>query len=102
MLEIKLVYAQSGQHQQIYSLSVSKGTTVQKAIEISGLLKAYPEVHFDEKEGNKAAYEVGIWYKATSLNQVLKSGDRIEIYRPLRLSAMEARHARKQNAKALD
>ena len=101
MLEIELVYAPNAEHQRIYSVSLPKGSTVQQAIETCSVLRDYPEIDFQKNEGGALLYEIGIWYKRVQLGDLLKLGDRLEIYRPLRLSAMEARKARKQEAKAL-
>lgn len=94
MLDIKIVYAQSAQHQRVYSLCVPSGCTLQKALELCDVLKEYPEIQF-ECENTQLNYGVGIWSKAAQLSDVLKAGDRLEIYRPLHLSAMDARMARK-------
>lgn len=37
---------------------------------------------------------VGIWGRACSLDTAVRDGDRVEIYRPLQVDAMEARRRR--------
>ncbi len=37
---------------------------------------------------------VGLWGRRCGLQQALREGDRIELYRPLRIDPMEARRAR--------
>lgn len=89
MIDIEIVYARDAYHQKRYSLSVPSRCTIEKAIELSNIALDYPEIQ-------SSSYSVGIWSKAANLSDELKSGDRLEIYRPLSLSAMEARRARNQ------
>ena len=41
-------------------------------------------------------YTLGVWGKKTTLGHVLKDGDRLEIYRPLKVDPMVARRERFQ------
>lgn len=83
-LIVEVAYA-TPEEQILLSLACSPGTTVQQAIEQSGLLGRFPDL---------LTHTVGIWSKPCSLSQPLKSADRIEIYRPLTMSPMEARQKR--------
>lgn len=74
-LKISVAYV-GAQGQFLRPLEVRKGTTVQEAIEQSGVLERHPEIDL-------AVNKVGIFGKLVPLNQVLEEGDRIEIYRPL-------------------
>lgn len=100
MLDIQLVYARDAEHQKVYTLSVPHGCTIKEAIDLSHILIESPEIQFEINETTSSPYGVGIWYKSAQLSDCLKSGDRLEIYRPLHLSAMDARQVRKQSAKA--
>lgn len=91
-MNIELVYARDSTHQIRYELSVPALCTIEQAIEISDILVKCPEL--------ETPYMVGIWYKAAHLSDTLKAGDRIEIYRPLHLSAMDARKARDARKKS--
>jgi len=74
-MKIGIAYALP--HRQAwFDIDVSEGTTVQNAIERSGILKQFPEI---DLEKNK----VGIFGKLTTLDAALNDGDRIEIYRPI-------------------
>lgn len=67
--------------------------TVQAAIVSSNILENFPELpalHAFEKNG----LSIGIFGKIVTLDSQVSAGDRIEIYFPLRQSAMEARLAR--------
>ena len=74
--------------QRIYALRVPAGTIVRDAIEHCAVLNEFPEIKLDQ-------HKVGIFGKVVKLDQVLRSGDRVEIYRPL---IADPKLARKQRA----
>ena len=86
MLEIEVAYAKPEQ-QVIMALQVPEGTTAKQAIDASGLLDRFPEITCSE-------IKTGIFGSACALDQLLKQGDRIEIYRPLLHDPKEARRQR--------
>lgn len=91
-IHIEVVYA-SKTKQHLIKLSVNEGSTIETAIEQSGILTLYPEI-------NLAKHKVGIFSKVKALSDEIKEGDRIEIYRPLLIDPMEARRAKaKMNAR---
>jgi uncharacterized protein len=57
-------------------LEVPDGSTVQQAIEHSGILKQFPEIDL-------TAQKVGVFGKLTKLNAKVTEGERIEIYREI-------------------
>jgi putative ubiquitin-RnfH superfamily antitoxin RatB of RatAB toxin-antitoxin module len=57
-------------------IEVPEEATVQQAIEQSGILKKFPHIDLVE-------YKVGIFGKMAELDDPLKPGDRIEIYRAI-------------------
>jgi putative ubiquitin-RnfH superfamily antitoxin RatB of RatAB toxin-antitoxin module len=57
-------------------LEVPDDSTVQQAIEHSGLLEKFPEIDLTTQK-------VGIFGKLTKLDAKLEEGSRIEIYRPI-------------------
>lgn len=61
--------------------------TAEQAIERSGILDDYAEIDL-------AVNKIGIYGKRARLSQRLKPGDRVEIYRPLRLNPKQARRRR--------
>jgi putative ubiquitin-RnfH superfamily antitoxin RatB of RatAB toxin-antitoxin module len=83
---VTVVYAQPGA-QQVIEVDVDAGATVRQAIVASGLLAQAPELAQDE-------LDVGVWNQRCSLDAVLRQGDRIEVYRPLRVDPKEARRIR--------
>ncbi|MBB71025.1 MAG: RnfH family protein [Legionellales bacterium] len=85
-MNIEIVYALPDE-QELLTLTVAAGTTVQQAIEASNILTKYPEIDLNENK-------VGIFSKLVSLDTVLRDKDRIEIYRPLTIDPKEARFLR--------
>ena len=86
MLDVEVAYATPDQ-QDIISLKIPKGSTVEKAIEASGLLTRFPEIAESE-------LKAGIFASVCELDQALKQADRVEIYRPLIHDPKEARRQR--------
>lgn len=80
------------ERQTLLSLSVPLGSTVQQAIEMSGILSSYPEIKLDVNK-------VGIWSRTVKLDEMVKNGDRIEIYRPLIADPKDMRRRRAEKAK---
>jgi len=62
--------------QSWFDVEVPEGSTVQDAINKSGILKQFPDIDL-------ATQKVGIYAKLCKLDAVLNDGDRVEIYRPI-------------------
>lgn len=90
-ISIEITYALPDK-QTLLSLSVKPDTSVQEAIEQSGILQLHTDIDL-------ATNRVGIWYKTTKLTTLIKAGDRIEIYRPLIADPKEVRKLRAEKAK---
>ncbi len=75
------------ERQELVALTVAPGTTLAEAIILSGV----PEM-FDGFEVDLA--NVGIFGNKVSPEQVLREGDRVEIYRPLIADPKEVRRQR--------
>jgi putative ubiquitin-RnfH superfamily antitoxin RatB of RatAB toxin-antitoxin module len=86
MIAIEVVYA-TPEQQVIVALDLPENSTLETAINASGLLVRIPEIDL-------SATAVGIFGKLCELNQLLKAGDRVEIYRPLTHDPKEARRQR--------
>lgn len=83
MIVIEVAYALPTQ-QFLLTEQVAEGTTVGEALAQSAIQQQVP--HLELIDG-----KVGIFGKIVKLTQVLKAGDRIEIYRPLVNDPKEAR-----------
>ncbi len=69
-------------------LEVPDDSTVEEAINLSGVLKLYPEI-------NLATQKVGIFGKIAALNAQVKDGDRVEIYRPITADPQQVQRRRR-------
>jgi uncharacterized protein len=85
-ITIELIYIEPASQNSL-RLDIVKGSNINQAIHLSGLLERFPEI---DLEVNK----VGIFSKIQKLDTILQSGDRIEIYRPLLVDPKEARRQR--------
>lgn len=74
-MNVGVCYAQADR--QIWlRLEVPEGSTIAQAIELSGVLKQYPEIDLESQK-------VGIFGKLAKLDAPVKEGDRVEIYRKI-------------------
>jgi len=85
-VKVEVVFALP-ENQVLVSLDMPKGTTVQAAIDASGLPERFPEEQLN-------AMPVGIWGHPAEREQLVSDGDRVEIYRPLVMDPREARRHR--------
>jgi len=81
MIKIEVAYALED-IQYLFSESVEEGTTVIEALKDSKLLKELPGLVIDK---------VGIFGKLVTHETVLREGDRIEVYRPLKVDPRDRR-----------
>ncbi len=74
-MKVHLVYALP-QQQYLETLDVADDATVEQALALSHIHEKFPDVTIAE-------HKLGIFAKLVKPSQVLKDGDRIEIYRSL-------------------
>jgi putative ubiquitin-RnfH superfamily antitoxin RatB of RatAB toxin-antitoxin module len=77
----------------VIALQVAPGSSIQQAIEASGVLARYPEIDL-------ARNKVGIYGKLAALDTAVAPRDRIEIYRPLSVDPKVARQRRVEKVRA--
>ena len=82
-ISVEVVFARPDK-QSLVEVCVDDGTTVGEAIAASGLDAAFPDIVLNE-------LPVGIWGRLAERSTTVRSGDRIEIYRPLELDPKSAR-----------
>ena len=92
-LSIEIAYALP-QKQELVQLKLPAGSTVQQAIEASGLKQKHPEIDL-------AKNKVGVFGKLSKLDTPLRDRDRVEIYRPLIADPKEVRKKRADGGKAM-
>jgi uncharacterized protein len=90
-ITVEVAYALP-ERQSLLTVSVSRHSTVQQVIEQSGILQQYADIDL-------AVQKVGIWSRPVKLDDMIKSGDRIEIYRPLIADPKDLRRRRAEKAK---
>lgn len=91
VVSVEVVFA-TPEKQALLSLQVPSGASLQEAIELSGILKQFPEIDL-------TLNKVGVWSRAGKLTDSIQSGDRIEIYRPLIADPKDMRRRRAEKAK---
>ena len=74
-MKIGIAYALP-QRQAWFDIEIPDGTSIQDAINRSGILKQFPEINLEQQK-------VGVFGKVSKLDAVLNDGDRVEIYRPI-------------------
>lgn len=83
---VEVAYAK--EHEQIIiPLNVDAGTTLEQAVQLSGILEQYPEIDL-------AQSKTGIFGKIAKADTELREMDRVEIYRPLIADPKESRRKR--------
>lgn len=92
-ITIEIAYALP-QKQELVHLKLPAGSTVQQAIDASGLRQRHPEIDL-------AKNKVGVFGKLTRLDAPLRDRDRVEIYRPLIADPKEVRKQRADEGKAM-
>ena len=86
LIAVEVAYALPDR-QLMLAVDVPPETTVEGAIQASGMLQRYPEIDL-------AQNKVGVFGKLCALDAGLRAGDRIEIYRPLIADPKEVRRKR--------
>jgi putative ubiquitin-RnfH superfamily antitoxin RatB of RatAB toxin-antitoxin module len=91
-IAVEVVFALP-ERQTLRRVRLPAGSTVEDALAASGLAEEFR---------NSGAGRVGIYGKAVPARTVLRDGDRLEIYRPLRADPKDLRRVRaaKKRAKA--
>lgn len=85
-MKVEIAYARPDV-QVILPLEVAEDATAESAIRQSGILERFPEIDLEQNR-------IGIFSKSCKLEQTLRAGDRVEIYRPLIVDPKESRRSR--------
>lgn len=85
-MTVEVAYLKSGQ-QWLQSLTVNLGCTIHQALNQIDFFSLFPEF-------SVTAVDLGVFGLKKQLSDVLKPGDRIELYRPLLCDPKKARRAR--------
>ena len=82
-MKVQVAYA-GIDRQQVVELDAPAGATLRQAIEASGICRRFPEIDLD-------AQPVGVFGCRRGLDEPVREGERIEIYRPLAEDPRQAR-----------
>ncbi len=82
-VKVELVFALADR-QHLRTLVVAAGATVRDVIRSSDIQAEFADIDIGE-------LTTGIWGREVEQSQMVKAGDRVEIYRPLELEPREAR-----------
>ncbi|PKD40647.1 RnfH family protein [Methylomonas sp. LW13] len=88
LIAVEVAYA-TPERQLLIPISLAANSTVELAIEASGILREFPEIDLSQQK-------VGIFGVVCNLDKNLSAEDRVEIYRPLKQNPMDARRGRLQ------
>ena len=91
MINVEVAYALDNK-QALLELQVIEGTTALQAAQQSGITGKFEGIDLENAK-------LGIFSKVVAPSQVLRDGDRVEIYRPLIADPKEVRKARAARAK---
>jgi hypothetical protein len=91
-MEVEVAYATPAK-QALVKIQAPEGCTVEQAIELSGIREMFPGIEIDPNA-------VGIFSRKVQMDQELREGDRVEIYRPLIADPKEMRKQRAARGKA--
>ena len=85
-MRVEVVYALPDR-QELIEVELPPGATAADAVRASGLADRYPAIDPDRGP-------FGIFARRCAPTQPLRDGDRVEIYRPLRVDPKQARRGR--------
>ena len=90
-MQITVVYAPEARQMRQWMIDMPAGSTLAQALVQSGAMAELAELAEQLATGELKA---GIWGRAAMPSQVLENGDRVELYRALRVDPKVARRER--------
>ncbi|WP_248850021.1 RnfH family protein [Thiomicrospira microaerophila] len=90
LISIEVAYGLPEQ-QFLYQLQLPYGVTAKQAVESSPLLNDQPDLVIEQ---------VGVFSRPVNLNYLVRDGDRIEVYRPLKADPRERRRKQVEEERA--
>jgi len=93
MIHVEVCYAQRDK-QELVTVKLPPGATLQQALEASGLLAKYPQIDLKKNK-------FGIFAKLSKADALVRDRDRVEIYRPLIADPKEVRKQRAAEGKVM-
>lgn len=87
MPRVEVVFVSAPHAADECTVSLGEGATLFDALRASGVLQRHPGIDLEH-------HAVGIWGERKPLDEKLRDGDRVEVYRALNVDPMEARRRR--------
>jgi len=87
-MQISVAYAEPD-HQEWIEFEAPEGITAEEAVRMSGIQDKFPSLDLSDKK-------LGVFSKPVKGDHVLREGDRVEIYRPLKADPKKARTRKRQ------
>lgn len=87
LVRVTVVYSPEPRQVREWPVALAPGSTVLGAVEASGVAGAFPDLDLRHAQ-------VGVWGRKGRFEQLLREGDRVEIYRPLKVDPKLARRER--------
>ncbi|MEO7055277.1 MAG: RnfH family protein [Caldimonas sp.] len=92
-LHVTVAFSESPGEAVEIAVRVADGSSTLDVIRASGVLERFPTIDI-------STAVVGVWGRLTTLQARMGQGDRVEIYRPLKIDPKEARRKRASQLKA--
>lgn len=92
-ISIEVAYSPRAGEVELVALTLAAGSTALQALHASGLLERHPQI-------DAASSRIGIWGRSCQSGALLRDGDRVELYRELRVDPKEARRERYRGQRA--
>lgn len=86
-IAVTVCFGAASRQTQVVSLQLAAGSRLADAVRESHLLRGMDDVAVD-------ALQTGIWGRRMPPDQLLRDGDRVELYRPLKVDPKVARRER--------
>ena len=86
-LRLSVVHSPAPREVREWALELAPGATVLQALQACGIAADLPGLELSGET-------VGVWGRKAGLDDVVQEGDRIEVYRPLRVDPKVARRER--------
>ena len=78
MIRITLIHSPAPREVHELPMHIPRGSTLFRALELSGWLQRFPDL-------DSPGLSTGIWGRKAAKDTVLRDGDRVEMYRGLRV-----------------
>ncbi|MBA3589392.1 RnfH family protein [Methylibium sp.] len=93
-MRVEVAYSPCEREVDHIELELPQCSTVADALQASGLLQRHPGIDL-------ALQRMGVWGRACRPDDVLREGDRLELYRALEVDPKEARRLRQQRQRSV-